>query len=215
MLSGEDRKYVLLGMFVTSIVTANLLGSKFTEFLGLKVSVGILAYAVTFPITDIVTEVYGKEEGKRFVTAGLVSSLFTFILLAAFLSLPWSPVSRVDQETYYRVFSASLRIVAASLLAYAVSQYHDVWAFHLWKKATRGRHLWLRNNASTMVSQFIDTMVFNFAGLLYLTPRLTLPVVLQIALLSYAAKLILAALDTPFVYLGVAWLTQGLKAEPS
>ena len=213
MLDQEDRKSILLGIFVTSIVTANLLGSKFTEFFGLKVSVGILAYAVTFPITDIVTDVYGKREGKRFVTAGLAASVFTFILLAAFISLPWSPVSRVDQETYHRVFSASLRIVAASLLAYAVSQYHDVWAFHFWKRLTKGRHLWLRNNASTMASQFIDTMVFNFAGLLHLTPKLTFPVVLQIALLSYAAKVILAALDTPFVYLGVAWLSQGLKTS--
>jgi len=182
MLDQEDRKSILLGIFVTSIVTANLLGSKFTEFFGLKVSVGILAYAVTFPVTDIVTDVYGKREGRRFVTAGLAASVFTFILLAAFISLPWSPVSRVDQETYHRVFSASLRIVAASLLAYAVSQYHeayavsqyhDVWAFHFWKRLTKGRHLWLRNNASTMASQFIDTMVFNFAGLLHLTPKLT------------------------------------------
>jgi hypothetical protein len=104
------------------------------------------------------------------------------------------------------IFQNSSRVILASILAFVISQMHDIWAFDFWKKKTQGKYLWLRNNLSTAVSQFIDTTIFIFLAFYQITPKFDFDFMWQLILPYYAVKLILAFIDTPFVYLGVRWL---------
>lgn len=200
----------LTGVFAASIVMANLLaGVKLEKLLDLElfglplslvVPAGTIAYAWTFPITDVVDEVYGKRRAYYVVWAGLGAEAAMLALII--LDYPIPPLEPSMQELYERVFMTQPRIVLASVLAYVVSQHHDVWAFWKWRQVTRGRHLWVRNNLSTMTSQLIDTTVFTTVAFGGLVPIGTLAL---IALSTWLVKLFIAAIDTPFVYLGV-WL---------
>ncbi len=202
-----DTKFktnLLLGLFIASLITANLIGLKIAKIWLIEVSVGIFAYPLTFLITDIIEEVHGKKETKRFVWIGFICLLFVLTLTTLAVSLPFAERSFVKDE-YTKVFKTSLRIFVASIAAFLISQFHDVWSFNFWKEKTRGRFLWLRNNASTIVSQFIDTMLFMFIAF-YGLPKFTAAYILRIAMPYYLLKVLVALLDTPFVYLGVWFL---------
>ena len=202
-LSINERDVLILtlfsGVFGAAIVFANIAaGIKLVDFLGLIVPAGTIAYSVTFPITDIVDEIYGKRRAVYIVWAGLAAEVVTLLLIGLDYIQP--PLSPEHQELFERVFSPQVRIVLASIIAYLVSQHHDVWAFWKWKEITRGKYLWIRNNASTMVSQLIDTILFitiAFYGLVSINELLNMIFSL------WLFKIIIALLDTPFVYLGV------------
>jgi len=135
----------------------------------------------------------------------MLTIIITFAITALFVVLP--PSSRYDFNDAYRaVFAPSLRIMLASLVAFTISQLHDVWAFDFWKTKMHGKRLWLRNNLSTIVSQAIDTLLFMFIAFYQVTPKFTVAFVLTIALPYYILKVVMAAVDTPFVYMGVKWL---------
>ncbi|HDI02459.1 MAG TPA: VUT family protein, partial [Ignisphaera sp.] len=140
----------------------------------------------------------GKRRAVYIVWAGLAAEVITLLLIGLDYIQP--PLSPEHQELFERVFSPQVRIVLASIIAYLVSQHHDVWAFWKWKEITRGKYLWIRNNASTMVSQLIDTILFTtiaFYGLVSINELLNMIFSL------WLFKVIIALLDTPFVYLGV------------
>lgn len=205
MLTRNEKTNILLGIFVAALIAANLLGNKITVILGISVSVGIFSYPITFLITDIVEEVHGKKKVKSFLWAGFVALLFVIALTALSIYLP--PASRfLLNEEYVKIFSLSLRITIASIIAFLVSQAHDIWSFNFWKVKTKGKFLWLRNNLSTMVSQFIDTMLFMFLAFYYAAPQYDALFVFTIALPYYVLKVLMAVFDTPFCYLGVRWL---------
>jgi uncharacterized integral membrane protein (TIGR00697 family) len=190
---------ILSGIFGAGIVFANIAAAvKLVYFLGLIVPAGTVAYSITFPITDIVDEVYGKRRAVYIVWAGLAAEfVILFMVLTDYLTPPLEPSQQVLFE---RVFIPQYRIVTASIAAYLVSQHHDVWAFWKWREITRGRHLWIRNNASTMVSQLIDSTIFitiAFYGVV------TLPQLIDMIISIWLFKVLVAALDTPFVYMGV------------
>ena len=197
---------VLSGVFGGAIVFANVAaGVKAIEIFGLIVPAGTIAYSLTFPITDIVDEVYGKRVAYYIVWAGLAAEAGLLAMVTVDYLLP--PLEQAQQELYERVFSPQYRIVAASVVAYVVSQHHDVWAFWAWRQLTRGRYLWLRNNASTSVSQLIDSAVFMVIAFYGVWETRDL----VIGILSlWAFKLMIAAADTPLVYLGV-WLVNRLR----
>ena len=109
----------------------------------------------------------------------------------------------MQQEAYVLVVGMVPRIVLGSLVAYLISQLHDVWAFHFWKGKTKGKHLWIRNNASTIVSQLIDSVVFVTIAFIGVVPG---SVLLMMIVVQYVSKVIIAIVDTPFIYLGVWWL---------
>lgn len=204
-LKREDKVHVLLGLFIAALVTANLLGTKITTLVGVSVSVGIFAYPITFLVTDIVEEVEGKRKTRNFIYAGFAALVLVLILTSLSVILP--AASRYDyNEEYKIVFASSLRIIVASLIAFLISQFHDLWAFNLLKKKTKGRFLWLRNNLSTIVSQFIDTMLFMFIAFYHMTPKFTAGFVLSLAIPYWLLKILMAVIDTPFVYLGAWWL---------
>ncbi len=201
----EIKTSILLAVFVTALVLANVLGSKITTMFGVVTSVGIFAYPLTFLITDAIEEVRGKRATTVFIYCGFVALIVAIILVWLGLIMP--PASFYSHnEAYTTIFSSSIRIILASMVAFLISQTHDIWAFNFWKRKTHGKYLWLRNNMSTIVSQFIDTALFTFIAFYHVTPEFTAATMLQMIIPYWLLKVGFAVLDTPFVYLLVKWL---------
>ncbi|KAF2959732.1 MULTISPECIES: queuosine precursor transporter [unclassified Thermotoga] len=199
MEKSNEKLILLTGIFVSALIISNVIAGKLVNLGPFLVPVAVLCYPITFAVTDIVSEVYGKRTAQKVVWTGFFTSLILVIYSQIAVFYPPAPIF-ANNDAFVKVFGSTPRIVIASILAYILSQTHDVWAFHFWKKLTKGSHLWLRNNLSTMVSQFIDTLTFitlAFVG--------TIPgnVLVQMIFSQYVVKLIMALIDTPFVYLGV------------
>ncbi len=198
-----DRLYlVLAGIFVASLVTCNLIANKFVSIdLGFKtfiVSAGILPYPLTFLVTDILSEIYGKKRASMVVLSGFIASLFVLLFLwigSQFNAINGSPI---DNDTYNLVFSNAWRVIFASMIAYLSAQFLDVRLFHFWKKMTKGRHLWLRNNASTIGSQLVDTILV--ISVLFVGVWDTDQIISAI-IDGWLFKMLVAFIDTPLFYL--------------
>ena len=194
---------ILASMFIAALVASNLIFQKFFYWnpFGLfrfELSVGILPYPITFLITDIISEIYGKKKANQVVVAGIFASVFSMgiILIANYTSaIDNSPV---DNVLFTKVFGLSPIAVLASMLAYLFAQFIDIRIFHFWKRKTKGRHLWLRNNFSTFSSQFIDTLTV----ITLLCSFQVLPWSLFNTLLisGFLFKILIALLDTPLLY---------------
>lgn len=188
------------------IVAADLMANKLVQIGPFSVPGGVILFSMTFLLTDMISEYWGKKYALKAVWAGFISSLI--MVLSLFLVLNWqaSPFALEQAEIFNKALALTPRIVIASLVAYIVSQHHDVWAFHFWKRKTKGKHLWLRNNASTLVSQLMDSAIFvtiAFAGIIPI-----LPVIVG----QYVVKVSIAILDTPFMYL-IRWFMQSVRRE--
>tara|TARA_A100001388_G_C28773256_1_gene505346 strand:+ start:2888 stop:3583 length:696 start_codon:yes stop_codon:yes gene_type:complete len=213
-ISKANNLYLVLsGIFIASLVSCNLIFQKFFEieiwlpFIGsytFAQSVGLLPYPITFLVTDIISEIYGKKRANQVVTSGLFASIFMLIVVTCADLIPMAPWSPVDSDTFHKVFGLSGAAVFASMMAYLFAQYVDIRIFHFWKKLTRGKHLWLRNNASTVFSQFIDT--FSVLFLLCFFGVLSWDMFGVLLLNGFLFKVFFAAFDTPFVYLIVYYL---------
>ncbi|MGK0446651.1 MAG: putative integral membrane protein (TIGR00697 family) [Polaribacter sp.] len=200
-----DSIYLILAaLFIASLVASNLIFQKFFywEPFGLyrfEISVGILPYPITFLITDVLSEIYGKKKANRVVIAGIFASFFSmFIILIADFA-PAIESSPINDEIFHQVFGLSPLAVFASMIAYLFAQFIDIRIFHFWKKLTSGKHLWLRNNFSTFASQFIDTFTVLF--LLCTFKILPWPIFTSLLISGFLFKVIIAALDTPLLYL--------------
>lgn len=195
----------LFAVFIALMIGMNLLGGKITTIFGFSVSVAIFMIPITFLITDIVSEVYGKKTATRFVVSGIIALAIIFAFTALSVWLP--PNERYpNNDAYGTIFGSSLRIMVASVIAFTLSQFHDVWSFHFWKEKTKGKFLWLRNNLSTIVSQAIDSLVFLFLAFYKAAPLFDFAFIIQLFIPFYIFKIGFAILDTPLVYLGVKWL---------
>ncbi len=181
---------------IASLV-ANIQVLKVVEIFGINATLGNIVYASSFLVTDILSENYGKKTASKAVLAGFMSLLASTLLFqAALFFLPsgedWA------QGPLSHIFGFMPRIAGASLLAFGISQLHDVWAYNFWKRKKPSlQFLWLRNNASTMVSQFLDSGVFTIAAF---WGEFSPSILMQIFLSTYILKWIVAALDTPFIY---------------
>jgi len=166
-----------------------------------ELSVGILPYPITFLITDLISEIFGQKKANQVVVAGIFASFFSIgiLLLADFV--PAIQSSPIDNETFSQVFSLSPLAVLASMIAYLFAQFIDIKLYHYWKKVTQGKHLWLRNNFSTFASQFLDT--FTVILLLCLFGVLPWDLFLGLVVSGFIFKVLVAAIDTPFLYLSV------------
>ena len=202
-----QKIYLILGaLFVASLVASNLIFQKFFywDFFGLytfEISVGILPYPITFLITDIISEVYGKRKANQIVTIGIFASFFSMLIVFVSGIVPatdWSPVS---DTLFNKVFGATAIAVLASMLAYLFAQYIDIQLFHFWKRLTKGKHLWLRNNFSTFLSQFVDT--FTVLILLCSFGKIEWKLFSSLLLSGFLFEVLIAALDTPLLYLAV------------
>ena len=197
----------LIAWLAMSMVIANTMTGKAYEIVGGMILLGAIPiYSSTFLATDVLAERYGEREARKAVWMGFVGCVM-LVLLGKFI-VWYDPLGADDvvHQAYEVTFGMTPAIIIASLTAYLVSQNHDIWAFEKWKKLTRGRFLWLRNNASTMVSQFIDALVFTTVFML-LSPELQESVgweaLFTVILSTYVVKLLIAVLDTPFIYYAV------------
>lgn len=204
MMTKEFKFTLLSSMFIAGYIGANLLGSKVAQVGTLAVSVGIFAYPLTFLMTDVIAEVWGKKKSKQVMYAALVAQIF--ILGLTFIAIALPPAGRYTlNNEYTAVFQGSIRMIVASLIAFLLAQTHDIWAFEFWKKKTKGKMLWLRNNLSTMVSQGIDTIVFMFIAFYGINDKFTAAFIMQLVFTYWLFKVVIAAIDTPFVYALVKW----------
>ena len=208
----KSRLYLILaGIFIASLVSSNLIFQKFftwTPF-GLytfEISVGILPYPITFLVTDLLSELYGKKKANQVVIAGLVSSVFVMGIILLANALPQKDGSPVDSETFNRVFGLFGPAVFASMVAYLTAQFIDIRMFHFWKRLTKGKHLWLRNNASTIISQLVDTASVLF--LLCLVGVFSWHEFFPLFKMGFIFKVLVALFDTPVIY-GVIRLLKG------
>ena len=203
----------LAGLFITSLVVSNLIFQKFFYWYPLDIeifdnklfelSVGILPYPITFLITDLISEIYGKKKAKDVVITGIFASFFSIILLLISDAVPAVEKSPISDEEFKKVFSVSSIAVFASMLAYLIAQLVDIRIYHFWKKLTKGKLLWLRNNFSTFSSQFIDSCLV--IGLLCFFDILSWDLFWGLALSAIIFKVFVALIDTPFLYFFV-WL---------
>ncbi len=207
------RLQILFAIFIALLIGMNLLGAKIIPLWSVfSASVGIFMVPLSFLATDIVEEVYGKKIARQFVLAGMIAILVIMLFVALFVALP--PHARfTNNEAYVAVFKSSLRIMAASIIAFLLSQFHDVWSFGLWKEKTHGKFLWLRTNASTVVSQAIDTFLFMMIAFYQMTPKFTFAFVMGIAIPYYIFKVVFGAVSSPLVYLGAWWLKGEKKRD--
>ncbi|MFK7865442.1 MAG: queuosine precursor transporter [Pseudohongiellaceae bacterium] len=198
----------LYASIIISLLLANLQGPKLTEIFGLQTSMGVILYSSIYFATDLLSERYGKAEATRAVMIGFTVSVVIIVMIS--LSLLYLPSTNPDtagfalsvHEATTTLFDFTPRFVLGSLLAYLISQRFDVWVFHFIKEKTNGRHLWLRNNVSTMASQAIDTVIY---GVVVWWGVVDFVTAMQLALAKYFFKIIIAAVDTPFIYLARNW----------
>jgi len=210
-LTLEYKTNILFGIFVGSLIAANLIGLKVANFTIFEASVGILLFPILFLVTDIIEEVHGKKKTQELVIVGFITLIIVLIATILAVLLPAADRSFVTQEEYVKIFGTTIRIFIASITAFLIAQLHDIWAFNFWKEKTKGKHLWLRNCASTIVSTFIDTTLFMFIAFYALNDTYTAVYVFSLIIPYWLVKILFALGDTPFCYLGVKWL-KGKKA---
>lgn len=202
--SGVDKQYKLRPLlltgciFVACIVITNVIGTKIMTFLGFNFTAGVITYALVFLCTDLISDIWGKRTAYYFVFVGFLANLILILFVQVAIISPPADFWIDNQAAYEQTLGAVWVIVVASMIAYLVSQIHDIWAFHFWKTKTKGEHLWFRNIMSTITSQTIDTILFiGIAfGLSLSFSQLFTMIVGQIIV-----KWCLAIMDTPFIYL--------------
>ncbi len=210
-LAAQRIYFLLAALFITSLVVSNLIFQKFfywypfhIELFGTRlfeISVGILPYPITFLITDLISEIYGKKRANDVVVVGIFASLFSLVIVLVSNAVPatlWSPVK---DSLFTTVFGSTAIAVTASMLAYLFAQFIDIQIYHFWKRLTEGRHLWLRNNFSTFSSQFVDTLTILL--LLCSFEIIEWDKFYGLLISGFLFKVLIALCDTPLLYLGV------------
>lgn len=194
------RLYGKVGLFaliVLNLIICNIQVLKLVNLFGMTTTLGNILYASVFLSTDLLGEFYGKKEAQK----GVLLGFCTLVIGTVYMQIALRFVPAADdfaQPHMQAVFGLVLRVTLASLAAYLISQLHDVWAFHFWKKVTKGKHLWIRNNLSTGISQLLDTAVFCSIAFVGMYP---MEVLTEIFVTTYLVKLLVGVMDTPFIYL--------------
>jgi uncharacterized integral membrane protein (TIGR00697 family) len=219
MMAYKDKVFLFLsGIFLTALVVGNVIGTtKFVNIFGLIVPAGVLAYPFTFLATDLICELYGKQRARTLVWNGFIMNFFMLGLMSLGHFLPDASGVSGATSTFEEVYTFMIANVIASMIAYLIAQFVDVQIFHFWKRLTRGKHLWLRNNGSTIFSQLIDTI--SILSILYLADNLgpeinSLQRLMRLIFASYLFKFFFALFDTPFFYLGVRILKSKIHEDP-
>lgn len=222
---------VLAGFFLCAMTLLNVIGiTRFVQLGPMQLAVGVLAYPLTFLCTDLISELYGRARANFMVTVGLVLNLFILgvmwlgntlpavdsaaqppwqtLQLASDVGLPSGDSVSGSVELFYLIYANASGAVLASMLAYVLAQYVDVYLFHWIKTKTAGKHLWLRNNGSTIVSQLVDsvTVISVTFGAAFLAGDMAIGVIIGLMFSNYLFKLFSALVDTPIIYLLVARL---------
>lgn len=219
----EATYAVFAALFAVILVLTNIVGTKlfllfpnggpawFNGGEPVTLTAGIITYPLTFWLTDIVSEIWGRRRADVMVWLGFGASLLMLAILQIAVALApsdfWTlparglETSSEMQAAYAAVFHNPRLLVFASMLAYLVAQLFDVRLYHFWWRVSAGKHLWLRNNGSTMISQLVDTIIVNGIFLRW-GFGMTWPQIGEVILWVYLVKMMMALLDTPLIYLG-------------
>jgi queuosine precursor transporter len=221
-LPNRIKLYVILSVtFVSALLLGDTLGGKLMEFrwhdTSFVLGVGMIPFPITFLITDLLNEFYGKK-AARFVTwVGLALAIFSIAMFTLAVALPWAPFAYAVRwdgtlpAAYDNVFGGSRRMLLASTAAYVVGQLLDISVFNYLKRVSKNRYLWLRATGSTVVSQWVDTV---FVQALAWSGILPFEKIVSIIVTSYALKLIIAIALTPLIYLGHTLMQSWLRIAP-
>jgi uncharacterized PurR-regulated membrane protein YhhQ (DUF165 family) len=229
---------VLAGIFICAMTMLNLLGiTRFIELGPMQLAVGVLPYPITFLCTDLICELYGKARANFMVTLGLGLNFFILgflylgnlapsvgpeamppwqlLHLSQPVALPNGTVVEQSVELYKLIYATTSGAMFASMIAYIAAQYCDVQLFHFFKRVTKGKHLWIRNNFSTMISQLVDSFMVILVtfGAAYLAGSITMATLATLMFSNYIFKFCIAILDTGPFYLGVYKLRTYLQLE--
>jgi len=195
-----------LTLYIVSLFASNTLGLKIMPFLfGTHLSVAVFFFPFVFLTTDVIGHIYGKQMAKNFVFAGFISILLFMIYSVISIYVPWSQSGLWAKDAYNSMFGISLRMSIASLLAFVMAGYQDVFSFFFFKKKLKGKAFWLQSNLSNLWSQAIDTLVFMFVAFLGIYSVNT---ILLMSLPWWIYKVLMGALYTPFSYLGIYLLKE-------
>ncbi|MDA3954343.1 MAG: queuosine precursor transporter [Bacteroidales bacterium] len=218
---------ILSGLFVGSLAMLNILGlSRLIDlsfnFNGVKIPfmvfVGVLPYPITFLCTDFISELYGRKRANMVVWVGLLMNGWVLFILWFAGKLPEDP--QMNSDAFFRIRELTFGATAASMIAYLTAQFVDVRIFHFLKNLTKGKHLWLRNNGSTLISQLIDSLAvvlitYYGAKAIDLHPETHVFSFLFMLIASnYMFKMVSALVDTIPFYFGVKWLSKFLNIDP-
>ncbi len=192
---------ILAALFIASLITCNLIANKFVEVdLGFKtfvLSAGVLPYPLTFLITDLLSEIFGKKETQKVVISGFIASIFVIGIIYLGAIFPAVADSKVNDQVYNTTFMSTWRVILASMTAYLAAQLIDVRIFHFWKRLTNGKMLWLRNNGSTIFSQLIDSALVTTVIFIGILPAGEIS---SLILDAWLFKILVAFVDTPVFY---------------
>jgi len=223
---------VLSGLFLGTLAMLNILGvTRFIDLsfqlpgtsltIPMPLAVGVLPYPITFLCTDFISELYGRHRANQVVWMGLGLNLWVMLILWVGGALPgFEPAGQPQSGVFFEVRRLAFSAVTASMIAYVAAQFVDVQVFHFWKRLTNGRHLWLRNNGSTLVSQLVDTtsviLITHFLakGIPIVDAEPLWPQLLTFIAAGYTFKLTIALLDTGPFYLGAKHLGRYLRIHP-
>jgi uncharacterized integral membrane protein (TIGR00697 family) len=230
--SRRERVFLILtGIFFGTLAMLNILGiSRFIDLsftmpivgwqVPMVLAVGVLPYPVTFLCTDFLSEFYGRERTNFVVFVGLMINLWVVAFLWLGGVLPGTSGESPETSAFFAIRSLAFGAVTASMIAYMAAQFIDVYLFHFWRRLTHGRHLWLRNNGSTLVSQLVDTtavilITHFYAAALPIDADAELWPQLMVFIASgYVFKFTVAVFDTIPFYLGATWLGSYLEIDP-
>ncbi len=238
----RERVFLILaGLFLGTLAMLNILGiSRFIKLFTLNfestgdivfaVAVGVLPYPLTFLATDLISELYGRKRANFVVFVGLILNLWVMFIMWLGGIMPGFETLTASGEIardaagrlpiFHEVRALTFGAVTASMIAYLAAQFVDVYMFHFWKKLTKGKHLWLRNNGSTLVSQLVDTVAVILVTHYYakaLPVDMAKPIFNQLLIFiasGYTFKLFVALIDTGPFYLGVHYLSRYLEIDP-
>ena len=237
----RERVFLILaGTFLCAMTLLNVIGiTRFVQLGPMALAVGVLPYPLTFLCTDLICELYGKARANFLVTVGLgLNFLILFVLflgnaipavphenmppwqilqLAQPVALPNGDIVETSVGLYQLIYATTSGAVFASMLAYIAAQYCDVQLFHFWKRVTKGKYLWVRNNFSTLMSQMVDSVmviVVTF-GAAFMRGEMAFQTLLVLVGSNYLFKATVALLDTGPFYLGVHYLRKYLHLAPN
>jgi uncharacterized integral membrane protein (TIGR00697 family) len=201
-------------VFVACLLLGDVIGGKIISTPAGPISVGIIPFPVTFLLTDIVNDFYGRR-GAHFLTMlGFFMALLAWALLQVTTLMGPDPSTYFTQAEYAKVFGGSARLFVASMAAYMIGQFLDIGVFHYWKDLTESRHLWLRSTGSTIFSQAIDTITINVIfG--YFTARWSWGFIGAKVGREYLIKFVVAVALTPAIYALHEAIVRGLGIEPA
>ncbi len=201
-------KIWLFGMVATNAILANIFVVKGMTLFGLSATGGNAVYAAIFLSTDLFAEHYGSRTARRAVHLGFFASIF--FLVGSQMILVFQPADfDFAQPAFETIFSLTPRIVLGSMVAYLISQHLDISLFLLLRRLTKERYLWFRNTGSTVISQLIDSIIFTLIAFVGVYPDLG-----EMILFTWLVKVVVAVIDTPFVYLARYFRPPDMENEP-